>query len=304
MPPTSFENSRNRLEHCCRGTGLWAENFLNRKGASTLAAAIAEARRESAKSSRDFHQERSDTTDEIADIWFDILTGNGGAAEDVLKEFQTWAKGLRRSSTWTKLARLAARTPNFEDYACEFSQRAFERMKDAKESAESEAGTYVELARSILATNQSEAREYFNKAIEVSGKIGDEILDRWSAMLDLADRAADPDLQYPRAAYKLARCAELAYHYVYRDKHFAWKGTAEAIAGLCPSSCFAILSRWRDRDFGESKRLIVAATGFLLDRRRIDPKAAAALRGLSCSLGIRRSRGEDVCVMRLSPRSW
>ena len=261
---------------------LWAENLLNPKDVSPLVAAIAEAHRESTKAMSDFHYERSDTTDEIINVWFDILAGNGGVDEDALKEFQTWVKGLRHPlhiSTLTRLARLVARTPNLEDYAYEFSQRAFELMKDAKESAETEAGTYVELARSILATSQSEAREYFNKAIEVSGKIGDEILDRWSAMLDLADRAVDLDRRYPQTTYKLVRCAELAYHYVYRDKHFDWEGTVEAVAGLCPSSCFTILGRWRDRDFGESKRLIAAATDFLLDHRRIDPKVVAALVG-------------------------
>ena len=256
---------------------LWAENFLNPKDASTLAAAIAEARRESTKSSSDFHQGRSDTTDKIAGIWFDILAGKGGVDEGVLKEFQTWTKGLRHSPTWAQLARLAARTPNFEGYAYEFSQRTFERMKDAKESAESKAGTYVELARSILATNQPEAREYFNKAIEVSGKIGDEILDRWNAILDLADRAADPSQLRPRMAYELTRCAELAHEYTY--DHFNWEGTVKAIAGLCPSSCFAILSRWRDRNFGESARLITTASNFLLEHHRIDSKTVAAFAG-------------------------
>ncbi len=267
---------------------LWAENFLNPKDASALVLAIAEARGESTKALSDFHQRRSDTTDEIAGIWFDLLTGKGEVNKEALKEFNTWTEGSGHSlpiPTWTRLARLAAHTPNFEGYSYKFSQRAFERMKDARESAESEAGTYVELARSTLATNQSEAREYFNKAIEVSGKIGDEILDRWSAMLDLADRSVNFARRCPQTAYKLARCAELAYHYVYRDKHFEWEGTVKAVVGLCPSSCLAILSRWRDRNFGESKRLIAMATGFLLDHRLIDPKTVATLVGFRARWG-------------------
>ena len=68
-------------------------------------------------------------------------------------------------------------------------------------------------------------------------------------MLDLADRAANPGRPCSKTAYKLARSAELAYHY--EDRHFLWDDTVQAIAALCPSSCFAILSRWRDRNFGE-----------------------------------------------------
>ena len=262
---------------------LWAENLLNPKDASVLVAAIAAAHRESTKAMSGFHYERSDTADETADIWFDILTGRGGIDETALEQFNTWIESLNHPlyvPTWTRLARLAVHTPNFENLAYEFIRRAFERMKDAKEEdAESKAQTYVELARTILATDQSEAKVYFNQAIEVTSKIGDEIYDRWSAMLDLADRAAIPDRPCPKTAYKLARRAELAYHYVYRDKHFLWEDTVEAITALCPSSCFAILSRWRDRNFGESKRLIAAATEFLLDRRLIDPKTAAAFVG-------------------------
>ena len=261
---------------------LWAENFLIPKDPFPLSAAIAETRQESTKATGETYHERSDTSDEIAEIWFDILTGSGGIDEAALEEFKTWIGGLRHP-LYTRLARLAAHTPNFEHQAYEFIQRAFELTKDAKEDAESEVDTYVKLARTTLSTDKSEAGEYFNKAIEVASKIGDEILDRWSAILDLSDRAVSPGRSHPKTAYELARRAELAYHYVYRDKHFEWDGTVEAIAGLCPSSCFAILSRWRDRNFGESKRLIETAINCLLGHRRIDSKTVAAFAGFRAS---------------------
>jgi hypothetical protein len=113
----------------------------------------------------------------------------------------------------------------------------------------------------------------------VASKIGDENLDRWRALLDLADRAADPAQPVAETAYKLARCAELTYDYVVRDKYFDWESTVEAIAGLCPSSSLTILSRWRDRGFGSAARLLPAAVHVLVERRSIDPKAALALVG-------------------------
>ena len=259
---------------------LWAENLLNPKDASVLLESITETRQESNKAIRAFYHERSNTSDEIADIWFDILTGSSEIYETALEEFKTWTESLRHSlyvPTWTRLARLAVHTPNFERHAYEFIQRAFALMQDAKEDAKSKAQTYVELARTILSKDQSEARVYFNEAIEVASKIGDEILDRWQAILDLADCAADPGQPRSRTAYELARRAELAHEYTY--DHFNWDGTVKVIAALCPSSCFAILSRWRDRNFGGSKRLIATATDFLLDHRLIDSKTVAAFVG-------------------------
>ena len=261
---------------------LWAQRLLEPTEAPALTKAIAAARGESSKATSPSLYGRSDATDETIEIWFEVLTVSNGIDETTLEEFKTCIGGLTHPlyvPTWARLARLAAHTPNFKHLVYEFIRRGFELTKDAKEEAQSKAETYVELSRTILSTNPAEAKEYFNAAIEVASKIGDEIIDRWSAILDLADRAANPDRPCPKTAYKLARRAELAYHYVYRDKHFLWDDTVEAIAGLCPSSCFAILSRWRDRHFGNSQRLIATATNYLLARRLLDPKTAAALVG-------------------------
>jgi hypothetical protein len=183
-----------------------------------------------------------------------------------LQEFKTWAERLKRplfTPTWTRLARLSARVPNFQSHAYEFARRAFDLIKDEKDmEADSKAQTYVELARAILGTDKSEAGEYFNRAIEVVSKIGDEILDRWQAILNLADQAVDAKRPTPEAAYRLARCAEVAE--VYNRKHFDWDGTTKAIAGLCPSSSLAILSRWRDRNFGRFEGLLVTVVHHLL----------------------------------------
>ena len=259
---------------------LWAENFFKHKDPSALLAEIAHTRQESAKAKSAMYSEESNTSDEIAKIWFEILADSSNVDEALVKEFKNWTEDLKRPlfiPTWTSLARLAARTPNFETYAYKFIQRAFELMENAREDAESKAQTYIDLARAILIKDQGEAKEYFNQAIEVASKIGDEIFHRWSANLDLADRAASPSQSCPKTAYKLARCAELVYDYSHDD--FDWKGTVSAIAGLCPSSCIAILSRWRDRKFGRSDRLITQAISVLQDRGKIDSNLVAAFVG-------------------------
>ena len=257
---------------------LWVENFIAPKDPFDLAAKIAEVRRESDQVARISYREEALPSDEIANIWFDILIAGGRVDEAFLQEFKTWVEHIKRPlwiPTWIGLARLAARIQNFERHAYAFARRAFDLMKNTKEDAESKAETYVKLARAVLSVDKSETREYFNQAVEVSSKIGDEVLDRWRAILDLADRAADPSRPNPKTAYELSRCVELIYEYV--PDHIEWDGTVRAIAGLCPSSCFAILSRWRDRNFGSAESLIVTAIDCLIDHQCIDSKIVPTL---------------------------
>jgi hypothetical protein len=150
-------------------------------------------------------------------------------------------------------------------------------MSAEREDAQSKVEVYVDLARAVLPAYRSEAITYFDEAVKVAGKVGDENLLRWTAILDLADRAADRRMPVPELAYKLSRCAELTYEYVVRDKHFDWEGTVRAIAGLCGSSSLAILSRWRDRRFGRTSRLLPEAVTVLLGRGDIDGRTALAL---------------------------
>ena len=266
---------------------LRAASFLSADGSPfDVESGITAAHQAASRAARISYREKTFTSDEIAQLWFDIIVENSVTDEAILGEFQQWFTSLKRplfTPTLSGLARLAARTTNFREHAYGFAQRAFEITKNAREDAESKAQTYVELARAMLAADRAEAGEYFNRAVEVASKLGDEIIDRWQAILDLADRASDPSKPGPEMAYRLARCAELAYKYFYRDKHYDWEGTVTAVAGLCPSSCLAILSRWRDRDFGDHQRLLPTAVHCLLERRAIDPKAAIALITLRAS---------------------
>ncbi len=142
-----------------------------------------------------------------------------------------------------------------------------------------ESEGYIDAARAILLVSKADAKAYFNEAVEVTSKIGDENLSRWDAILGLADRAARTDRLTPETAYHFARCAELTYDYVARDKHFDWESTIEALCGLCPSSSLAILSRWRDRKFGRSERILPIAISRLIKCASLDARDALPLIG-------------------------
>jgi len=261
---------------------LWAETFLGRRQTSSIAAAIEDTKSASSKATNISYREESYTSDEIAQLWLGILCDAGATDTASTDGLNQWINSQKRplyTPTLTHLARLAARTDQLGTQSFAYATNAFELTEGERADAESKSDTYIDLARAILTVSQSEAAAYFNKAVEVASKIGDENLHRWSAILDLADRAAIPNQPAPETAYKLARCAELTYEYVARDKYFEWEATVRAIAGLCPSSSLAILSRWRDRDFGVAERLLPVMIGFLLERGNLDPKAALALVG-------------------------
>ncbi|WP_141489260.1 hypothetical protein [Rhizobium phaseoli] len=156
---------------------------------------------------------------------------------------------------------------------------AFKLVKDERSDAEQKSDGFIEASRAILCLSKGEAHGYFNEAVEVASKIGDENLSRWDSILDLADRSSRADRPVPATAYNFARCAELTYDYVVRDKHFDWHATIEALTGLCPPSSLAILSRWRDRGFGWSERILPAAVNKLVEQGSLDPLDALPLIG-------------------------
>lgn len=261
---------------------LRAACFVGRTLPTDLPDAIVETKATSDQAESISYREQSNTSDEIARVWFDTLLSTGTVETASVDVFNQWIAGLKRplfTTTLTHLARLAARLPTLEAAALDYAGKAFDLIRDAREDAESKSGSYVRLARAVLMVSRSEATAYFNQAVEVASKIGDENLNRWGALLDLADRAASQERPNPVIAYRLARCAELTYDYVDRDKHFDWKATIEAISGLCGKSSLAILSRWRDRGFGSAERILPIAISFLVARGDLDPKVALAFIG-------------------------
>jgi hypothetical protein len=261
---------------------LRAKLFVKPIARDQLADALATAKSASATAERTSFRETSVTSDEIACLWFEMLVEAGSADPASIKSFDKWVAELQRplyTPTLRRLARLAALDGATHPHALAYANQAFTLTRDERADAESKASEYIDVARSILTVSASEAASYFSEAVEVASKIGDENLSRWTAILDLADRAARKDRPAPQAAYRLSRCAELTYDYVVRDKHFDWASSVRSIAGLCPSSSLAILSRWRDRNFGWVARLLPVAVEFLVARGSLDPKVALALVG-------------------------
>lgn len=251
--------------------------------ADDLSGAIGAALKES--SSAESRSYRSDhrLRQAVALEWLRLLRDAGATNGQELERFKSWLGSHTESIlpiTLTDICRCTARIQGLEGLALDFAATTFEGLEKSREDAESRAESYVRLARAIYAISPAEARVYFDRAVEIASRIGDENLSRWTALLDLASASGVRDDPRPRTAYRLSRAAELMYEYVARDKHFDWEGTVEALTDLCASSALAILGRWRDRRFGNSGRQLPIAVYRLMEQGRLPALTPIALAGV------------------------
>ncbi len=261
---------------------LWATVLLSQVKKEDLSNEIKRTHDVSAKAERGRYREEPHTSNEIALLWMDILHQAEMTDDAALASFNHWKNQIRQplfTPTLNALCRLCGQRDETKAFALDCATESYTLTKDERSDAESKAGDYLEVARAILTTSKADAHAYFNEAMDVVGKIGEENLVRWDAILDLADHASPIDRLIPKVAYQFARCAELTYDYVVRDKHFPWESTVKALCGLCSPSAVTILSRWRDRQFGWHERLLPIAIGNLIERGELDPRDSLPLIG-------------------------
>lgn len=150
----------------------------------------------------------------IAFEWLRIIIRASAIDEQHLRTLKAWLikhEGEVLPSTLTNLCRLAARTEGLESLSFDLSVSVFEHLDRSREHAESRVDSYVELARAIYPLSADEASAYFDQAIEIASRIGEENIDRWSALIHLSTAAKEQNSPRPRTAYRLSRVAELTY---------------------------------------------------------------------------------------------
>lgn len=284
--------------------GLWNDVLLGKVTKGTLSDRLRQARDSTVATSTRSRDELF-VADEIAVIWFEVLMHLGATAPGFVDSLASWIRGLRRplyTPTLTRLARQASWTEETRAFAIDMANRAFTRAQGERTDAETKACTYIEIARSVLVLSEREAKGYFDEAVVVAANLGEENLRRWGAMLDLADRAGDRNRSAsPEVAYQFARCGELTWDYVARDKHFDWRSTLVALSSLCLRSSLAILSRWRDRGFGSTERNLPIAVHTMIERKQVDPRDALTLIGIKAEWNYPDllSSALDKCTIRV-----
>ena len=217
---------------------LWTRTFLGQLRPDELDQAIEECVSEAQRVFHSYHWDDRLISKEISRIWIEILLMVEPTTAR-MERFAAWKGSLKQklfTPALTRLAKLCAHSDAYSNYAYEFAQEAFEIIDEDRMDAEQKIETYIDISRAIYALSRDEAEHYVDKAVEVAGQIGQENIDRWSALLELAIAASDPEQPEPELCYRLSRAAEVVYDFVARDKHFDWEETIEAITKLC--SCF------------------------------------------------------------------
>lgn len=284
LPKDGYQQSREAREFR-EGVGallpwheLWINHLTGPLSAEQVSEGITTAREKSKAIRNSAYGPYNQVKDDIAVIWFQLLCSLTVKSESLLEAFIQWMSTDGNQPyipTWIKLSRLAAHSHHFKDQVYRFVSDARSMISGISEDATSQAASYVDFARALLAVDKGEAKLLYENAIAIASRLGDEVGSRWMALLDLADCAANPNGSEHQLAYRLARCAELAHQY--NEKHFDWDGTMCAINGLSPTSGIAIVSRWRDRRVGPSDYLLAKTFTDLLKRRGLQPLIVPSL---------------------------
>lgn len=260
---------------------LWTRALLGEIQSGELDLEIEQCISEAQGAAGIYHRDDRFTSKEISRLWVEILLMIDPTTARMDK-FSGWKGKLQQklfTPALTTLVKLCASSSAYSKYAYDFAQEAFGIIDEDRMDAEQKIDTYIDISRAIYSLSSDEAEHYFNKAVEVAGRVGQENLDRWDALLELAITASDPNQPQPELCYRLARAAEVVYDFVDRDKYFDWEGTVEGLTKLCPASSLAILSRWKDRAFCWADREFPRATKNLVDLEKVAPSTALAFIG-------------------------
>ena len=149
------------------------------------------------------------------------------------------------------MLRAACRAPRLLDIRQPLEVTYDELTKTNQDDGPDEiANRYITIARAVLIISPDDASVYFDKAIEVASKFGEELVPRWEAIVALAQRACIKQTVPDELGYRFIRCAELVGENVSREKHWSRSEAMRICSRMSPGVAISALSRWRDRDIG------------------------------------------------------
>ena len=188
-----------------------------------------------------------------------------------------------------QLSRTASRHAATSEASHLFADQADPLIASARLGATETARSYASLARAVLTNHIDLVRGCLDEAVRVLDRLDFEARERLETILALVNQKdVENAAAGPATAYRFSRVAEAVE--VVADHKFPWERIAGALARLCPSSAFAIVSRWRDRGRVRLDDSLPWVTLDLVQRGLMAPGPAAALE----TLGIHWKGGESL----------
>ena len=152
-----------------------------------------------------------------------------------------------------RVLRLAARTPHLMSHALELLAISTDSVQQRRTDSDERIESLIDLARTVLSTNEAEAKALFELAVQEAERVGDDLYARWEALLGAADALATG--AEPSRAYRLFQIAESLSDS--ESVHAA--GVGDRLVGMHTPTYFTVASRARDRRTLSFQRVVSAA---------------------------------------------
>ncbi|WP_224404018.1 hypothetical protein [Pseudonocardia sp. ICBG1034] len=151
------------------------------------------------------------------------------------------ANNTALSRSAVAIARVAARSPQLENFCLDVVTRAVDAAQRDRTDADTRIDSLIGLARALLAANGTEARAIFDLALAEADRVGDDLYSRWYALTKIAKALATGEES--ARAYRLFQIGEE----LDRNGEIDIRALGKRLLVMHESTYFTALSRARDR---------------------------------------------------------
>lgn len=232
------------------------------------------------KKSRDHYRTHDTIPNEICSICCSVLIFSSKAPRVKLEKF--FKKQIKDSSGFNisehiNLLRASNRALHLSFLNSQLEELTYQLINSNLQDETGEiSNRYINLSRAVLINSLDDARIYFEDAINVVSKFGDELTERWSAVVSLTERVNIKNESFNELAYRFIRCAEVVGEDT-REKHWDRSKAIAICTRLSKGVGISSLSRWRERDIGRFEWMLYAQIKELLKSTSISPSIAWSL---------------------------
>lgn len=216
----------------------------------------------------------------VATLWCEVLALCHSTRKET-KTFRNWIENLPHRLPTVELIeiiRVSSDFPTLREFSADFAQDVVDTFANEAIPAEELVETNVALSRAFAAFDPPEATCYLESAILEARRMGEEYLQKWDALVQIANSSGREEPNHP-LALKYAAATQYLYRYVVRDKYFDWESTVAGLAKLSPASAVVTLSRWRDQKFAFPSHALPSLIETISGREIARPEVFVAFLG-------------------------